>query len=74
MSPGLLRILMRRRTGIEARPIAPGPVRAIVFTRTPHRSRKEPLVFVELDSRQIDGYTLSIEWDRETRDDTDRRR
>jgi hypothetical protein len=30
---------------------------------------KEPIVFVELDTRQDAGYTVSLEWDRDT-DDT----
>ena len=29
-------------------------------------ARKEPSVFVELDTRQNDGYTVSLEWDRST--------
>ena len=27
---------------------------------------KEPIVFVELDTRQDAGYTVSLEWDRDT--------
>ena len=27
---------------------------------------KEPVVFVELDKRQDAGYTVSLEWDRDT--------
>jgi carotenoid cleavage dioxygenase-like enzyme len=30
---------------------------------------EEPIVFVELDTRQDAGYTVSLEWDRDT-DDT----
>ena len=29
-------------------------------------ARKEPVVFVELDTRQDAGYTISLEWDRDT--------
>jgi hypothetical protein len=29
-------------------------------------ARKEPVVFVELDTRQDAGYTVSLEWDRDT--------
>jgi hypothetical protein len=29
-------------------------------------ARKEPAVFVELDTRQDAGYTISLEWDRDT--------
>ena len=29
-------------------------------------ARKEPVVFVELDTRQDAGYTVSLEWDRNT--------
>jgi hypothetical protein len=29
-------------------------------------ARKEPAVFVELDTRQDAGYTVSLEWDRDT--------
>jgi hypothetical protein len=29
-------------------------------------SRKEPIVFVELDTRQDAGCTVSLEWDRDT--------
>ncbi|MGZ6574000.1 MAG: hypothetical protein ACXVHB_17420 [Solirubrobacteraceae bacterium] len=29
-------------------------------------ARKEPNVFVELDTRQEAGYTVSLEWDRRT--------
>jgi hypothetical protein len=28
--------------------------------------RKEPAVFVELDTRKDAGYTVSLEWDRDT--------
>ena len=29
-------------------------------------ARKESVVFVELDTRQDAGYTISLEWDRDT--------
>ena len=29
-------------------------------------TRKESVVFVELDARQDAGYTISLEWDRDT--------
>ena len=30
-------------------------------------ARKKPIVFVELDTRHNDGYTVSLEWNRDTR-------
>jgi hypothetical protein len=30
------------------------------------KPRKKPIVFVELDIRQNDGYTVSLEWNRDT--------
>jgi hypothetical protein len=29
-------------------------------------ARKKPIVFVELDTRHNDGYTVSLEWNRDT--------
>jgi len=60
MSPTLLRILMQRRRDIEADPSA-------YLKRKPiTEARKEAIVFVDLDQRQYDGYTVSLEWDRAT--------
>jgi hypothetical protein len=30
------------------------------------KARKKPIVFVELNARHNDGYTVSLEWDRDT--------
>jgi hypothetical protein len=70
MSPTLLRILMERRRGITA---DPSPYRK---HRLITEARKESLLFLELDTRQDefveldtrhnDGYTISLEWNRDT--------
>lgn len=60
MTPTLLRILSQRRTDIEA------DTSAHVNPRFITEARKEPSVFVELDTHQNDGYTVSLEWDRAT--------
>ena len=70
MSPTLLRILMQQRRGIESCCSAPLKARSLT------EARKEPFVFVELDTRhrefveldtrRNDGYTVSLEWSRGT--------
>jgi hypothetical protein len=36
-----------------------------VFTDEMTEARKEPIVFVELDTRQDAGFTVSLEWNRD---------
>lgn len=60
MSPALLRMLITRRRGIAAK--APGCLMDELITEP----REEPHVFVELDTRHNDGYTVSLEWNRDT--------
>ena len=60
MSPTSFRILLQRRRHSAAGPSAHeryGP------TAQP---RRDPVTFVELDMRQNDGYTVSLEWHRDT--------
>jgi carotenoid cleavage dioxygenase-like enzyme len=58
MSPRLLRTLLQQRRDIEAD--------ASAYLSPVTEARKEPSVFVELDTRQNDGYTVSLLWDRDT--------
>jgi len=60
---------MQQRRGIDA------DLSALVTYRPITEAREEPIVFVqldtrqefvELDTRQNDGYTVSLEWQRET--------
>lgn len=60
MSPTLLRILIQQRRDIETDPCAYLKHRPIT------EAREEPIVFVELNTRQNDGYKVSLEWDRRT--------
>ena len=66
MSPTLLRILMDRRRGITAdckhRPVTEVRTEPLVFLELDTRQNE----FVELDTRQNDGYTVSLEWNRDT--------
>lgn len=61
MSPAVLRILMQRRRGIGAS-LNPSYVKYTPITE----AGKEPVVFVELDTRHNNGYTVSLEWNRDT--------
>jgi len=37
-----------------------------ISTEETPEGRKEPIVFMELDTRHNDGYTVSLEWNRDT--------
>ena len=70
MSPALLHHLMQRRRVLKTDPFA------LLKPRPVSEARSEPVVlvegdtprseFVELDTRQSGGYTISLEWNRET--------
>ncbi len=60
MSPRSLRILAQRRRNVRAGASAYLELRSITD------ARKERPAFVELDTRQNDGLTVSLEWDRDT--------
>lgn len=62
MSPTVLRILMQRRRGIATLLHPSCNSKFIPITDI----GKEPVVFVELDTRHNDGYTVSLEWNRDT--------
>jgi hypothetical protein len=60
MSPTLLRILIERRSD-HGTSRSPYPNQRPIV-----KARKERLMFLELDTRENDGYTVSLEWNRTT--------
>jgi hypothetical protein len=60
MSPTLLRLLIQRR-----RPVSTPSPDCLTHRPTSH-ARNPPRAFVELDTRHNDGYTVSLEWNRDT--------
>ena len=60
MSPRSLHAFIQRRRDANASPSPYDQQRRI------NQAREKPTVFVELDTRHNDGYTVSLEWNRET--------